>query len=49
MSAPFPTVEDDLPCRQLNRYISKKIPAVVAKDRSGTLHILTKYDIIQAV
>ncbi|MEY4934342.1 MAG: hypothetical protein RIS64_701 [Bacteroidota bacterium] len=49
MSAPFPTVQDDLPCRQLNRYISKKIPAVVAKDRTGTLHILTKYDIIQAV
>jgi cystathionine beta-synthase len=49
MSEPFPTVQDDLPCRQLNRYISKKIPAVVAKDRSGTLHILTKYDIIQAV
>lgn len=49
MSAPFPLVQEDLPCRQLNRYISKKIPAVVAKDMAGTMHILTKYDIIQAV
>lgn len=49
MEAPFPMVQDDLPCRQLNRYITKKIPAVVAKDKAGALHILTKYDIIQAV
>ncbi len=49
MDAPFPIVPEDLPVKQLNRYISKKIPAVVAKDKSGTLHILTKYDIIQAV
>jgi cystathionine beta-synthase len=49
MDAPFPIVEEDLPMRQLNRYISKKIPAVVVKDRAGSLHILTKYDIIQSV
>jgi cystathionine beta-synthase len=49
MDAPFPMVEEDLPMRQLNRYISKKIPAVVVKDKAGILHILTKYDIIQSV
>ncbi len=49
MDAPFPIVQEDLPCRQLNRYISKKIPAVVAKDKAGSYHILTQYDIIQAV
>ena len=49
MSDPFPIVEEDLPCRNLSRYISKMMPAVVAKDRSGTMHILTQYDIIQAV
>lgn len=49
MDAPFPTVEEDLPMRQLNRYISKKIPAVVVRDKAGILHILTKYDIIQSV
>ena len=49
MDAPFPIVQEDLPVRQLNRYISKKIPAVMAKDKAGSMHILTKYDIIQAV
>ncbi len=49
MEAPLPIVQEDLPCRQLNRYISKKIPAVVVRDKAGTMHILTKYDIIQAV
>lgn len=49
MTEPFPIVEEDLPCRNLSRYISKMMPAVVAKDRSGILHILTQYDIIQAV
>ncbi len=49
MDAPFPIVQEDLPLRQLNRYISKKIPAVMARDKAGAMHILTKYDIIQAV
>jgi cystathionine beta-synthase len=49
MDAPFPIVQEDLPLRQLNRYISKKIPAVMTKDKAGAMHILTKYDIIQAV
>ena len=49
MDAPFPIVQEDLPVKQLNRYISKKIPAVMMKDKAGSMHILTKYDIIQAV
>ncbi len=49
MSKAFPTVEEELPCRQLNRYLNKKIPAVIARDKAGGLHILTHYDIIQAV
>ena len=49
MDPPFPIVQEELPVRQLNRYISKKIPAVMAKDKAGSMHILTKYDIIQAV
>ena len=49
MGAPFPIVDEELPCRNLSRYISKMIPAVVAKDKAGSLHILTQYDIIQAV
>ncbi len=49
MGDAFPLVEEDLPVKSLARYISKKIPAVVAKDKAGSMHILTQYDIIQTV
>ncbi len=49
MGKPFPEVDEDLPFRQLGKYLNKGIPAVVAKDRAGSLHVLTKYDVIQAV
>ncbi len=47
MGKAFPVVKEDLPISQLNRYISKEIPAVVTTDRSGMLHIVTQYDLIQ--
>ena len=49
MGEPFPTVSIELPFSQLSKYVSRSIPAVMAKDQAGNLHILTKYDIIQAV
>ncbi len=49
MSDPFPMVDIDMPFSQLNKYISKTIPAVMTKDKAGDLHIITKYDIIQAM
>ncbi|MCB0548455.1 MAG: pyridoxal-phosphate dependent enzyme [Phaeodactylibacter sp.] len=49
MGDPFPIVPADLPFSKLSRYVSRTIPAVMVKDKAGTLHILTKYDIIQAV
>lgn len=49
MTNPFPMVEEELPFKQLSKYVNKKIPAVLAKDKAGQLHILTQYDIIQAV
>jgi cystathionine beta-synthase len=49
MGAPFPVVSTDIPIRLLNQYITKEISAVMAKDKAGTMHILTQYDIIQAV
>ncbi|MEM1119353.1 MAG: pyridoxal-phosphate dependent enzyme [Bacteroidota bacterium] len=49
MGDPFPLVEEALPVKHLTRYISKEIPAVVAKDKAGSMHILTQYDIIQMV
>jgi cystathionine beta-synthase len=49
MGDAFPVVKDDLPISQLNRYISKEIPAVIATDRSGGLHVVTQYDVIQSL
>ena len=49
MDDPFPLVEEDLPISKLNKFVSKKVPAVMAKDKSGKIHILTKYDILQMI
>ncbi len=49
MGETFPTVDADLPYRELTKYISKTIPAVLVKYPSGEMHIITHYDIIQAV
>lgn len=49
MGEAFPMVSEDLSCRQMVQYINKATSAVIAKDKAGTLHILTEYDIIQAV
>lgn len=49
MGEPFPTVEENLPIHRLNLYINKHVPAVVARDKAGTLHIVTQYDIIQSM
>ncbi|NJL76569.1 MAG: pyridoxal-phosphate dependent enzyme [Saprospiraceae bacterium] len=49
MGEPFPVVEEDLSFRQLGKYFDRKISAVIAKDRTGAYHILTQYDIIQAM
>jgi len=49
MEEAFPTVEMEMNAKDINRYISKKIPAVIAKDQTGMLHILTQYDILQAL
>ena len=49
MADPFPKVEESLPINKLNRYMNRKAPAVIAVDKAGTNHIVTKYDIIQAM
>ncbi len=49
MGASFPIVQEDMPISQLNRYIDKNSQAVIAKDRSGGMHIVTQYDLIQAI
>ena len=49
MDDPFPLVSEDLPISKLNKFVSKKVPAVMAKDNQGKIHILTKYDILQMI
>ncbi|MDF1695540.1 MAG: pyridoxal-phosphate dependent enzyme [Saprospiraceae bacterium] len=45
----FPIVDMDMNAREINRYMSKDTKAVISKDQTGTLHILTQYDILQAI
>lgn len=49
MEKPFPVVNLDTPIERLSAYINKDNGAVLAKDDSGNYHIITKYDIIQAL
>ncbi|MDX2133859.1 MAG: pyridoxal-phosphate dependent enzyme [Saprospiraceae bacterium] len=49
MGAAFPVVQEDLPISQLNHYLSKQIPAVVVQDRSGGMHVVSHYDLIQSL
>ena len=49
MESPFPEVKADLPISQLNKYISKKVPAVIVRKTSGEPEIITHYDIIRSV
>jgi len=49
MEESFPIVEMDMNAKDINRYMTKKTPAVITKDQTGTVHILTQYDILQAL
>lgn len=49
MEKNFPIVAFDTPVEKLSTLINKENGAVLAKDDSGNYHIVTKYDIIQAL
>lgn len=49
MQAAFPVVSMDTRIEKLSVYINKENGAVLCKDESGDSHIVTKYDIIQAL
>ncbi|HEY1164545.1 MAG TPA: pyridoxal-phosphate dependent enzyme [Chitinophaga sp.] len=49
MQAAFPQVGMETPIEKLSVYINKENGAVLTKDESGSYHIVTKYDIIQAL
>lgn len=49
MDKPFPLVDFETPVEKLGTLINKENGAVLAKDETGTYHIVTKYDVIQAL
>jgi len=49
MEKPFPVVHFDTPVEKLSTLINKENGAVLGKDESGNLHIITKYDVLQAL
>jgi cystathionine beta-synthase len=49
MDKAFPLVEFETPVEKLGTLINKENGAVLAKDETGTYHIVTKYDVIQAL
>ncbi|HVE60298.1 MAG TPA: pyridoxal-phosphate dependent enzyme [Chitinophagaceae bacterium] len=49
MDKAFAIVDFDTPVEKLRTVINKENGAVLAKDESGNYHIVTKYDVIQAL
>jgi cystathionine beta-synthase len=49
MGEPFQIVDLDLAVKDLNKFITKSNPAVIVKDNMSVFHIVTQYDIIQAL
>lgn len=49
LEAPYPVVDFLTPLEKLGKLITKENGAVLAKDETGEMHIVTKYDIIQSM
>ena len=49
MDNEFPEVSIDTPLKDLNKYITKEVPAVITIDSNNETQIITQYDIIQAL
>ena len=49
MQAPFPFVDANANVEQVSKLINKKNAAVLVKDKNNEPHIITKYDIIDAL
>ncbi len=45
----YPMVDFNTPVEKISTFINKNNGAVLSKDDSGTIHIITKYDILQAL
>jgi cystathionine beta-synthase len=49
MEPAYPVVSYDTPVERIGSLITKGNGAVMAKDETGTFHIVTKYDVIQSL
>lgn len=49
MCASFPLVDLELSVKKVGGYFNHKTPAVIAIDKAGIPHIITKYDMIQTI
>jgi len=49
MESPYPLVEFNTPVERISTLINKENGAVLGKDETGNYHIVTKYDILQAL
>jgi len=49
LEKPFPVVDFNTPVERISSLITKENGAVLGRDESGSLHIVTKYDIIQCM
>jgi cystathionine beta-synthase len=49
LEKPYPVVGFDTPLERLSNLINRENGAVLGKDDSGNYHIVTKYDVIQAL
>jgi cystathionine beta-synthase len=48
IEAPYPILSFDTPVDRISSLINKENGAVLARDDSGSFHIITKYDLIQS-
>jgi cystathionine beta-synthase len=49
LEKPYPVVDFNSPLEKISKLISKESGAVMSRDEGGTLHIVTQYDILQAM
>jgi cystathionine beta-synthase len=49
LEAPYPVVSFETPLERLSSLITRENGAVLGRDESGNYHIVTKYDVIQAL
>lgn len=49
MQAPFPMVGEQAPMEEISKLISKENNAVLMTDLGGSVHIITKHDLIQGI